>query len=223
MTEEQAPYNARRDQELLVGIVVPSGTTVHAHMAMSLARLVGHSLCCQIPVILYNPQSSLVQRGCYMGTMEALADDCTHILFLDSDMVVPENTLTRLLEHDQEVVGAVYPTRAKPLQVAAHQTEDRRWTSWELQEIAKGTKGGGLTLGYKMPAGCLLVRSTVFDQLDQPWWDVVWSEALQDYVGEDYTFCDKLRAARIPFFIDTRLSAEIQHIGAFPVNLSMLQ
>ena len=45
---------------------------------------------------------------------EAIKKGATHILFIDSDMLFPENTLRQLLSHKKEIVGVEYNKREFP-------------------------------------------------------------------------------------------------------------
>lgn len=58
--------------------------------------------------------------------------------------------------------------------------------------------------------GCLLVQRRVFDVVQYPWF-----EHPLPGTGEDVLFCDKLRAAGIPVYLDQGI--EVGHISVQPV------
>src|SRR3990167_4621366 len=41
--------------------------------------------------------------------------NCTHLLFVDSDMVFPTDAAQKLLEHDKDIIGVNYNMRQFPL------------------------------------------------------------------------------------------------------------
>ena len=59
--------------------------------------------------------------------------------------------------------------------------------------------GGGM--------GCILVKTHVFERLRYPWFDWVnYSDKHRGMLSEDLFFCEKLRKAGIPRYVDTRVS-----------------
>ena len=68
---------------------------------------------------------------------------------------------------------------------------------------------------WRVGTGVMLIKLSVFDKLEQPWFPVEWNPALNDYTGEDWAFCAALERAGIPIHIDAGLSREIGHVGDF--------
>lgn len=54
---------------------------------------------------------SLVSRARNSMTMEFLKTDCTHLLFIDSDLVFSVEHVDRILSHDEDIVGGFYPKK----------------------------------------------------------------------------------------------------------------
>ena len=54
---------------------------------------------------------SLVARARNSLTMEFLASDCSHLLFIDSDLVFSLDQIKRILSHNEHVVGGFYPKK----------------------------------------------------------------------------------------------------------------
>jgi hypothetical protein len=181
----------------LVTIGIPSGDFVHADFAMSLAML------CMSPgaqVALANAKSSLVPLGRNQIVGAAQAMKATHLLFLDTDMVFPADTLKRLLEHEKDIVGATYSKRAPPFHSLTITEEGA------LAQISSGLHRVKL-----LPTGCLLIRMHVFDKLSLPYFNLeTEGEQLR---GEDYYFCEKARAGGFDLWCDGDLSSQLGHIG----------
>jgi glycosyltransferase involved in cell wall biosynthesis len=54
---------------------------------------------------------SLVPRARNTLTVEFLKSDCTHLLFVDSDLVFDASHIVRMLSHDEDIVGGFYPKK----------------------------------------------------------------------------------------------------------------
>jgi hypothetical protein len=181
----------------LVAIGVPSGDMVHADFAMRLATL------CLNPgarTCLINAKSSIVALGRNQCAEAAKLAGATHLLFLDSDMVFPADTLARLLRHDKDIVGAVYSQRAAPFHPLG--------ITWEGEHVHVTS---GLRRMKIIPTGCLMIHTSVFDKIRKPWFSTrIEGEKL---LGEDYYFCEAAQKAGVEIWCDGDLSSEVGHIG----------
>ena len=180
-----------------VAIGIPSGDLVHTDFAMSLAML------CMNPgaeVFLLNSRSSLVALGRNQCAGAAQVMKATHLMFFDTDMIFPADTLTRLLAHNKDIVGATYSQRMPPFHPLTVTEEG------EHVHVTSGMRRVKL-----LPTGCMLIRTSVFNTLQKPYFNLV-SEGDQ-LRGEDYYFCEKARAAGFEIWCDGDLSMQIGHIG----------
>lgn len=181
----------------VVALGIPSGDMVHADFAMALAML------CQSPgavIGIVNAKSSLVPMGRNQCVAAAKAMKATHILFLDTDLVFPSDTLKRLLAHEKDIVGASYAKRVAPFHPLTV-TEGGK-----IEAVASG-----LCRVQQIPTGCLLIRTKVFEALMPPYFNLE-AEAGQ-LRGEDYFFCKNARAAGFEIWCDGDLSVLLGHIG----------
>ncbi|MGB9152865.1 MAG: glycosyl transferase family 2 [Alphaproteobacteria bacterium] len=181
----------------VVAIGIPSGDMVHTDFAMSLAML------CMNPGVqsfLLNSRSSLIALGRNQCAGAAQVMKATHLMFFDTDMIFPADTLTRLLAHDKDIVGATYSQRQPPFHPL---------TITDTGEHAHITSG--LQRVRLMPTGCMLIRTSVFNMISKPYFNL---EAEGDQLrGEDYYFCEKARAAGVEIWCDGELSCQVGHIG----------
>ena len=193
--------------EPLIAIAVPSGDMVHADFAMRLATM------CLNPgahAFLINAKSSLVMLGRNQCVAAAQQAKATHLLFLDSDLVFPPDTLARLLAHNKDIAGGLYTQRTPPFHPLG--------ITLEGEHIALTS---GLRRMKIMPAGCLLIRMSAFERLTKPYFNTrVEGEKL---MGEDYDFCERARAAGLEIWCDGELSREIGHIGQQIFHLGAVQ
>jgi FkbM family methyltransferase len=52
-----------------------------------------------------------VERARNVLTANFLASDCTHLLFIDSDIAFSPRDVQRIISHDEDVVGGIYPLK----------------------------------------------------------------------------------------------------------------
>lgn len=137
-------------------------------------------------------------------TKTAMQSGCSHILFIDSDMIFPANTLERLLDANKPFVAANCTTRAEPVETVAHTLDGKRLQSWGKSGLVK-VQHVGLAVA--------LIAREVLEPLRQPLFLMDWIPPLQAYCGEDVYFCQKVRQAGFDLWVDHDLSKEIFHIG----------
>jgi FkbM family methyltransferase len=54
-----------------------------------------------------------VERARNVLTANFLASDCTHLLFIDSDIAFTPRDVQRIISHDEDVVGGIYPLKTQ--------------------------------------------------------------------------------------------------------------
>jgi len=181
----------------LVAIGIPSGDMVHADFAMSLATLCFNA---GARAFIVNAKSSLVMVGRNQIVEAARLAKATHLLFLDSDLTFPPDTLARLLAHGKDIVGGLYTQRVPPHHPLG--------MTLEGEHVAVTN---GLRPMKSMPTGCLLIRLSIFDQLPKPWFNT--GTDGDKILGEDFMFCERARQAGFEIWCDGDLSRDLAHIG----------
>lgn len=206
---------SRRIHAYRIGICVPSGDLVHASFAFDLARLTAYTAATRpdIEIKLYVNRGSLLPQLRETLVETALAERCTHVLFIDSDMRFPRDAAIRLLAHDLPVVAINYTTRSEPHRPVAQASigsGDYIYTSAESHGLERvGTVGFGF----------MLINADFARKMGAPRFAIGWSKDGRGYAGEDAYFC--MRAAQEGFgpVIDHDLSRECGHIGTFVYTL----
>lgn len=168
-----------------------------ADFSFSLARLVMANR--DISLSLWDIRSSDIAGSRNRAVRMALAGDYTHLMFLDSDMAFPANTLKRLLEHGKPVVGATYIRRAAPYDLLGTMAE--KWANKPLVEA------------LEMPTGCLLINCAVLRRMSWPWFKFEDGEVAGDQVSEDVYFSRKVREGGGKMWCDALLTREVSHVG----------
>ena len=188
-----------------VAICLPCRDMVNAGFAYDLAGMTAYT---QVPLFLLQSQGTLIANQRTELIKNALEEDVTHILFVDTDRRFPMSTLERLIAHDKDIVAVNYPTRKFPIQPVAFandQTNERVFTEKDST---------GLESVASVGMGIMLIKASIFDKIKLPYFMIGFSAAHQEYTGEDIFFCRKARAAGYEVFIDHNLSKEVRHTGA---------
>lgn len=187
----------------MIAICTPTRDDVHALFAQSLINLQRRSpdvrWLVSFGTILPNLRSELV-----MGAFNISA---SHVLFIDSDMVFPPDTVQRLLSHDLDIVAA-----------NCIQRQRLRWTARKDQREVESLDRVGLEEVTTVGFGVTLIKTSVFNKLQVPWFDTPWDGAR--HMGEDIYFCQLANHGGYKIFIDHDLSQEVGHVGTkqFTVN-----
>ena len=185
-------------------------TMVHADFAVSLASIMAHTAKhTSHQVFLINEKSSLVTAARNSLVRKALTHEVDAMLFLDSDMTFPADTLDRLWTRYTSIVGATYNKRAAPYT-----------TLGTFPEAPKPGQGGALS-ATMLPAGCLMVAAHVFDLLPAPWFRETYEDEFRSddnpdgVVGEDVNFCRAAIKAGFDIWCDLDLTFDpsMAHIG----------
>lgn len=136
---------------------------------------------------------------------------CSHMLFLDSDMVFPANALERLLSHKLPIVGASYCMRREPRAMT------HRDLNFASHLPALGEHDRDVYRVHSLGMGCVLIHTDVFKAIRVndpvgPFFAVEY-HGEEHHSGEDTYFFKKVNQAGIPVYCDIRLSYEVAHTG----------
>jgi hypothetical protein len=135
--------------------------------------------------------------------------DCTHMLFIDDDIIVPPNGLMRLLGHDVPIVGGLYFARTPPhLPVCYRHVVDNHWVP--ITEFC-----AGLQECDALGAGFMLIKREVFEKMERPWFD------FSDRMGEDMWFCEQ--AKRLGYTILVDADVKCKHLQVMEVGEDYFQ
>lgn len=197
--------------KLRISVCVPCRDMMHSAFAFDLIKLQEYNQIIglttlvhfHIGTLIVNQREQLVQMAKDAGS--------THILWLDSDMMFPADTAQRLLKHNKPVVAANYVTRQYPHKTVAY----RNMEGWNDYLVNTPDQGNALIPVMAVGMGCMLTEIGVFAQLARPYFETTWVPELNDHLGEDFTFCSKIRDAGHEVLIDNDLSLKISHLGTF--------
>jgi hypothetical protein len=194
-----------------------SGDMLHTDFCYALSQLCLYEMDRGTPIGVNNIKTTLIEVGRGLQVDAALKSNCSHILFLDSDMVYPKYTLQALLRRNKDIVGCTYSQRRSPRGFTHESMTGDFDFPTDPREDPFEVKSLGL--------GCMLVNTNVFRKIGpRPWFRVefpgtVNPDGSDGHRSEDRTFCDKARAAGFKVWCDLTLSREVKHIGCFQFGL----
>ncbi|HDY72862.1 MAG TPA: hypothetical protein ENH90_01765 [bacterium] len=133
-----------------------------------------------------------------------------YLFFIDSDMLVPPNTISLLCKQNKDMVSGLYFGRSQqgethPMVSIKNEGVYSRLSSLsgELEEVD--------AVGF----GCVLIKREVIEKIskqigEQPFFQNFF-KTRTDIIGEDYYFCELAIKAEFSIFVDTSL--QCGHIG----------
>lgn len=201
---------------LRVGIAVPTHEHVPAQFASSIqgatalfAGQVEHSEQIETFVIRYCI-GTYIHKARQTLAEELLTAGCDVIVWFDSDMRFPVDTIHRLLSHGKDIVGANYVTRTHTPHFVSI-SEDG------MSRVPTTHESEGLEKVGSIGMGVCLTHASVFEKLPHPeenWW--FWFDRDQhlQHIGEDVFFCRAAREAGFDVWVDHDLSKQVRHIGS---------
>jgi choline kinase len=192
-----------------IAILVPTRDSMYSHFSYCLNQLIKVSTQLGLDVYVFYDSSTVLLNQRNNLIKMALELDAKYSLWLDSDMVFPSSTLTRLLSHKKDIIGCNYMRRSLPLKTVTY-TDIRNWNSWvplETDEDIIEVDGTGM--------GCLLMKTEIFTKLQKPYFSFTYQPISDDHLGEDFTLLQNLKKLNYKVYIDTVLSKEVRHLGTF--------
>src|SRR6266545_2417946 len=146
---------------------------------------------------------------------QALDNNCTHIFFMDDDMVFPPDTLMKLIAHDKPIVSALYLLRSFPHRPAFF---DKAYSDGKCKYTPLTRDLKGLVKGVNAGFGAVLISTEVFSKLEQPY--VRLGELEKDGWCDDIGFFNRCREAGYDIWCD--LDTPVGHMTSsviWPENL----
>ena len=199
-----------------LAVLVPCRDMLHAGFSKCLVELVKLNTMNGLDThVVYDASTVLLTQRARLAA-EAQAIGAEYMLWLDSDMIFPATTALRLLAHNEPVVACNYIRRQLPAKGVAYETIGD-WENplpFEPQDDLVPVEGIGM--------GCMLVKTSILQEIPKPWFEFHWTEESNDHLGEDMDFCMKMADAGYTVKIDTNLSMEIRHLGTWAFGPDLL-
>lgn len=126
---------------------------------------------------------------------QAVNRGCSHLFFIDDDMIIEEDTLDKLLAHDKDIIGGIYMTKYEVQEPVVEYLDEKE----------------GVFLVKAIGTGCMLIKTDVFRKLPQPWFKYEWNQNGSIKRSHDWIFCEDARNTGLEVWADSTI--EVKHIG----------
>ena len=155
---------------------------------------------------LFIPKSYSVDVGRNIIAKYAQENGFDYIMWVDSDMILPKNTLVRLLSHDKDIVAGVYSYKVLGnKEVVAKRFQDETREEYDNLTIKEIKESSGLIEVDGFGFGCVLTKVSVFNKIPYPWF--IYTQEM----GEDIFFCRKAQNEEYKLWLDSDVICG--HIG----------
>lgn len=200
-----------------LAVLVPCRDMLHSAFSKCLIELVKLNTMNNIDThVVYDASTVLLTQRERLA-MEAQNIGAEYMLWLDSDMVFPATTAMRLMAHNEDIVAANYIRRQLPAKGVAYE-KIGAWEEplpFESQNNLVPVEGIGM--------GCMLMKTSILQEIEQPWFEFKWTPESNDHLGEDMIFCQKMAAKGHTVKVDTVLSMELRHLGTWAFGPDLLK
>lgn len=162
-------------------------------------------------VLFIDKRTSNLPRSRQECLEDALLQDCTHALFLDTDQTFPMDTAHRLMRWKKSLVACNIPLKVLP----SFPTARARGASVFGVPINSNGHQVGLEKVWRVGSGIMLIDLAILKEMPKPWFELRYNEKEQQFVGEDWFFCEQVQKAGHDIYVDHELSRLVGHVGNF--------
>jgi len=144
---------------------------------------------------------------------QALIHGCTHIMFIDDDVICNPDIIFKLLEHNKDVVTGLQLKRNfphTPLIFKDFLIDKNLFSHYKLNEL----NGQRLVPIKAAGLGAVLINTEVFKRLEAPWFR--FAEFRLDQMSEDTGFFKRINDLGIESYCDT--NCQVGHVSSMIVR-----
>lgn len=205
-----ADKKEKTEQKVVIGVPVSDTDAMRALTAQAIGGAIIGAGELVIDMILRRSCDIVSNRTWLVN--EAIKNGGTHILFVDSDMIFPEDTIKRLLAHKKEIIGVKYKKREFPVK-------------WLFEPLGEESETEIFKVKYT-GMGLILIELSVFKSTfkplgapsaqhprGNPWFSFGRNSEGALVMGEDIWFCNVARDAGYDVWVDPTI--KVGHIGEY--------
>lgn len=146
--------------------------------------------------------------------VQAQKNGSDYLLFIDDDMIFPEDTLETLLTHQKDVIGVnSYSRCLPPSSTVGLMDKEGKYMHPDKHTAYEMIVPKHLFKAYFVGAGVMLIDMKVFNKIEAPYFEFIYDDKGMVLHGEDGTFCEKVKKAGMDIWCDG--SIEIGHLGEY--------
>lgn len=173
-----------------------------------------HAQCIDYFDNMTKPKGSIIMRlhlqspaqARNMMIERALAEDCTHVFFMDDDICPMPDTLTKLYEQDLPAVGGLYCSRQYPHRPFIFEEAENE----QVKYMDISDKKDQLIKVDATGLGCFLISTWPLRFMERPW--IRLGEIEKDGWCDDIGFFNRLRKQKVSIYVD--LSVSVGHVAS---------
>lgn len=231
-------------------------TPVKIMIAMPCYQGICHSLCTKqllkLQMLLHSKDiamefftlesESLVSRGRNVCATAFLKSDCSHLMFIDSDIIFSPVDVVKLVIYNKELITGLYPMKCvnfqklkEKISTCSSIDEALRCTGKRVGNLKSLVNGSSLALMNNAPTGFMMIKKSLLENLKNHCTRLEYNNDIAGYekysidgkfynffqvgihngryLSEDYGFCELVKACNIDIFAD--LSINLIHVGNF--------
>lgn len=176
------PQSAPQNQPKVM-FCIPSGRSWESRTACSVAGMATFTALNGKNIGISNLEGSMITKSRNDLVQIAINANFDYIMWIDTDMVFPPDSLMKLLAHNKDIVGSTYNKRVPPYE-----------TLGRLKgEAPVDLLRGGLREAELLPGGFLLVKVDVYRKMRWPWYFETYQwpgengvDALKNYLRDNF-------------------------------------
>lgn len=129
-----------------------------------------------------------------------------YVFMVDSDVVLPEDALVKLLSDNKKIVFGIYPRKYEDTVECIRIHPTIPWDIFTVEESRFDDTIEVKACGF----GCALIDTSVFSHINYPFFKYE-DFGNGDILSEDFYFCERARAAGFPIYAN--FSVKCKHKG----------
>lgn len=194
--------NEQKKAKVLIGL--PTMSSMHTWLVMTLLSWVSEN---KISLGVY-PTLSVqpVDNARNEIVEEFLKGDYTHLLFIDSDTIPPQDGLYKLLEDDRAIVTGITPIIEHDEKRSGSDSSGfyKKWNCVDMQDKEVQPNSGLIPI-KGAGSSFILIKRVVFEKLTKPYYRFLYQDDNKKdvIVSEDIHFIAKALGAGIQAWADT--------------------
>jgi hypothetical protein len=164
---------------------------------------------------IMNMRSSLLPQLRQNLLRDALKHKHTHVLFIDSDQAFPAQLAHMLARHHKPVIGCNIATKNQGNSIPTARAKPGPDEWWGGHQIFSHGKTG-IERVWRVGFGVMMIDLSIFKTIPKPWFGTRYlPEPIDDFVGEDWFFCEVMDEHNIPIYVEHEASLLVDHIGSW--------